>query len=141
MRRKTRPSSTSASGAYCTRVAAASTASKATSQTVRGLFVAGWTQSASNTISRPVATNSVIGLWAKQTNSYQNAPARSAARAAISLKCRRAKTYIPAGTASDSAQKNSLTPPTYQNGSPSPTTWNSFSTPATAPGTSHERAP
>ena len=62
-------------------------------------------------------------------------------RAALSPKWRRAKQYMAAGTASERAQKNSFTPATYQVGSPSPARSNSFSTPATTPGTSQERAP
>ena len=135
------PSSTSASGAYCNRTAAASTARRAASHTVRVRSAAGWMQSASKAISTAAATNSVMGLCAKPTSSYQNAPATSAARAAASLKCRRAKKYIPAGMAREIAQNTSSTPPTYQNGSPSPARSKSFSVPATRPGTSHERAP
>ena len=48
---------------------------------------------------------------------------------------------MPAGIASEMAQNNSLTPPTYHNGSPSPAASNSLSAPATTPGTSQERAP
>ena len=123
------------------RMAAASTASPAACQITRGWSVEGRTHSASNPTSGAVATNSVSGLWAKPANSYQKAPASNATRAAVSPKWRRAKQYMPAGTASERAQNNSFTPSTYQNGSPSPTMANSLSTAATAPGTSQERAP
>ena len=101
----------------------------------------GRTHSANNPTSGAVATNSVSGLCAKPANSYQKAPAINATRAAVSPKWRRAKQYMAAGIASESAQKNSFTPPTYHNGSPSPAMSNSLSTAATAPGTSQERAP
>ena len=41
-------------------------------------------------------------------------PASSATRAAVSLKCQRAKKYIPAGMAREIVQNTSLTPPVYQ---------------------------
>ena len=102
---------------------------------------AGRTHSTSNGTSAAVATNSVIGLRAKPASSYQNAPASSAARAAASLKWCRAKKYMPAGIASKIAQNVSSTPPTYHRGCPRPTVSNSARTPATSPGTSHDRAP
>ena len=97
--------------------------------------------SASKTTINAVATAAVNGLWAKTTSSYQKAPAKSATRASVSPKCRRAKTYMPAGMPREIRQNTSLTPPTYQNGWPRPTTSNVFSTPAMKPGSSHDRAP
>ena len=141
MRRNTITSSSRATGAYCSRIAAASTATTAACHTTRGRSGAGCTHSASNPTRGAAATNSVIGLCAKPASSYQNAPATSATRAAVSLKWRRAKWYMPAGIASDSAQNSSLTPSTYHHGWPRPTMSNSVSTKATAPGTSQERAP
>ena len=62
VRKKNRPRISRANGAYCTRIAATSTASTAAVKTTRSLSDAGRTQSASKDISRAVATNSVIGL-------------------------------------------------------------------------------
>ena len=82
-----------------------------------------------------------MGLCAKPTSSYQKALATNAVRAEASLKCRRAKKYMPAGIAREIAQNVSLTAGTYQRGSPRPTTSSNFNTAATVPGTIHERAP
>ena len=116
LRSSTMPSSSRATGAYCRRIAAASTARAAACQTTRGPPAAGRAHSASNASSGAVATNSVIGLCANPASSYQKAPASSATRAAASPKWRRANQYMAAGIASDDAQNISLTPPTYHHG-------------------------
>ena len=141
VRRNTTPSSTSAIGAYCIRMATVRTESMAASQIVRLSSTEGRRLRVSNPIKGTAATNSVMGLCANPAISYQKAPATRAALAVVSPKCRRAKTYMPAGISSERAQNATLIPPTYHHGWPSPMTSNSFRTPATAPGTSQERAP
>ena len=86
VRRNTTASSTNATGAYCSRIAATSTASAAACQTTRGRSGEGLAHRASNPSSGAVATNSVSGLCAKPASSYQKAPASRASRAAVSLK-------------------------------------------------------
>ena len=117
------------------------TESMAASQIVRLSSTEGRRLRVSNPIKGTVATNSVMGLCANPAISYQRAPATTAALAVVSPKCRRAKTYMPAGISRERAQNATLIPPTYHHGWPSPMTSNSFRTPATAPGTSQERAP